>query len=351
MAGNAVVRYSLDDALDVRVAHQSIAAQIRIHAAAGADEIVPFAAVGARWRRGEDLEAFIAAMQRVPLRAGGFRLFSAHQMSSCRMGDDPTTSVANPWGELHDTPGVHIGDASALPTASRRQPDDLDHGARPPHRGSDRRGGAVRAPGRLRRTMSITVGINDQLYVGGEWVAPLAVETIDVVNPYTEEVIGRIPAAGADDVDRAVAAARAAFPGWAATPPAERAAYLAAIAEKLSERGDELAVTISAELGMPIGLSRLIQVGLPTMTFASMPGAARGARGRGDRQLARRPRAARRRRGDHAVELPAAPDRGQGRAGARRRLHRRAQAVRGHAAVRRSRWRRSATRSGCRPAS
>ena len=82
----------------------------------------PFAAVGARWRRGEDLEAFIAAMQRVPLRAGGFRLFSAHQMSSCRMGDDPSTSVANPWGELHDTPGVHIGDASALPTAAGVNP-------------------------------------------------------------------------------------------------------------------------------------------------------------------------------------------------------------------------------------
>src|SRR3954452_24062095 len=96
--------------------------------------------------------------------------------------------------------------------------------------------------------------------------------TIEVVNPYTEEVIGHIPAAGAEDVDRAVAAARAAFPGWAATPPAERAALLAAIAEQLNERGDELAATISAELGMPIGLSRLIQVGLPTMTFASMPG-------------------------------------------------------------------------------
>src|SRR4051794_35008724 len=96
--------------------------------------------------------------------------------------------------------------------------------------------------------------------------------TIEVVNPYTEEVIGQVPAGSAADVDRAVAAARAAFPGWAATPPAERAALLAAIAEQLNERGDELAATISAELGMPIGLSRLIQVGLPTMTFASMPG-------------------------------------------------------------------------------
>ena len=122
---------------------------------------------------------------------------------------------------------------------------------------------------------------------------------------------------------------------------------LAAIAEQLSERGDELAATISAELGMPIGLSRLIQVGLPTMTFASMPGLLEELASRGDRQLARRPRAARRRRGDHAVELPAAPDRGQGRAGARRRLHRRAQAVASSRRCARSRSRRSATRSGC----
>ena len=87
------------------------------------------------------------------------------------------------------------------------------------------------------------------------------VATIDVVNPYTEEIIGSVPACGPEDVDRAVAAARAAFAAWSATPPAERAAYLTAIAEQLSERGDELAATISAELGMPIGLSRLIQVG------------------------------------------------------------------------------------------
>ena len=120
--GEAVVRYALTDELDLRVARKSIEAQIRIHEAAGAEEIVPFAAVGLRWRRGEDLEAFIAAMQRVPLRAGGFRLFSAHQMSSCRMGDDPQTSVADPTGRLHDTPGVYIGDASALPSASGVNP-------------------------------------------------------------------------------------------------------------------------------------------------------------------------------------------------------------------------------------
>jgi choline dehydrogenase-like flavoprotein len=120
--GNAVVRYSLTDEVDVRVAHTSLEKQIRLHAAAGADEIVPFTPAPTRWRRGDDLEKFITAMQRLPLRVGGHKIFSAHQMSSCRMGADPTTSVANPWGELHDVPGVYIGDASAMPTASGVNP-------------------------------------------------------------------------------------------------------------------------------------------------------------------------------------------------------------------------------------
>ena len=49
-------------------------------------------------------------------------MFSAHQMGTCRMGKDPKTSVAGPFGELHDTPGVWIGDASAFPTASGVNP-------------------------------------------------------------------------------------------------------------------------------------------------------------------------------------------------------------------------------------
>jgi len=119
---------------------------------------------------------------------------------------------------------------------------------------------------------TIPIAVHDRLYVGGEWVAPDSSDTIDVVNPFTEDVIGRIPAGGAGDVDRAVAAARAAFGPWSSTPAAQRAELLSAIAEKLSERGDELALTIACELGMPVALSRLIQVGLPTMSFASMAG-------------------------------------------------------------------------------
>jgi choline dehydrogenase-like flavoprotein len=74
------------------------------------------------WRVGDDLEAFIARAQRIPARAGGLRMFAAHQMGSCRMGTDPATSVADPSGQLHDTPGVWIGDASAFPTPSGTNP-------------------------------------------------------------------------------------------------------------------------------------------------------------------------------------------------------------------------------------
>ncbi len=120
--GNSVVHYALTDEVDVRVTRTSLEKQIRLHAAAGADEIVPFTPVPTRWRRGDDVEKFITEMQGLPLQVGGHKIFSAHQMSSCRMGADPATSVANPLGELHDTPGVYIGDASAMPTASGVNP-------------------------------------------------------------------------------------------------------------------------------------------------------------------------------------------------------------------------------------
>jgi aldehyde dehydrogenase (NAD+) len=121
-------------------------------------------------------------------------------------------------------------------------------------------------------TTTIPTPVHDRLYIGGQWVQATGDETIDVVNPYTEEVIAGVPAGTAADVDRAVAAARAAFPGWAATSVDERADLLDAVAEQLSERGDELAAIIASELGAPVGLARLIQVGLPTMSFASMRG-------------------------------------------------------------------------------
>jgi choline dehydrogenase-like flavoprotein len=121
-AGMAVPSYSISDEVDLRNAHRGIDAQLRLHAAAGAQQIVAAAAGAPTWRWGDDLEAFARRVKRIPLGAGGWRLFSAHQMGTCRMGADPATSVAGPWGELHGVSGVWIGDASAFPTASGTNP-------------------------------------------------------------------------------------------------------------------------------------------------------------------------------------------------------------------------------------
>ena len=120
--GNAVPAYALTDPLDVRNARRGLEAMARVHEAAGAQEIAGLCTGLPRWARGDDLAGFIDALQAVPLAAGGHRLFSAHQMGSCRMGSDPAESVANPEGELHDTPGVWIGDGSAFPSASGTNP-------------------------------------------------------------------------------------------------------------------------------------------------------------------------------------------------------------------------------------
>jgi acyl-CoA reductase-like NAD-dependent aldehyde dehydrogenase len=112
--------------------------------------------------------------------------------------------------------------------------------------------------------------VRDKLYIGGEWVEPATDKTIDVVNPATEEVIGRVPEGSPQDVDRAVAAARKAFDTWSVTPLQARADACAGIAAKLAERSDELAALIASELGMPLTLSKMIQAGLPAMDFGSM---------------------------------------------------------------------------------
>jgi choline dehydrogenase-like flavoprotein len=121
-AGQAVPWYSLDDALDVRNSRRAIDAQVRLHVAAGARQIQALAAGMPTWRVGDDVERYVERLWRVPLGAGGFRLFAAHQMGTCRMGTDPRHSVADPFGELHDTAGVWIGDASAFPTSSGTNP-------------------------------------------------------------------------------------------------------------------------------------------------------------------------------------------------------------------------------------
>ena len=109
----------------------------------------------------------------------------------------------------------------------------------------------------------------DTIYIDGTWVTPLGTGTADVVDSTTEEVIGRVPLGSPEDVDRAVRAARAAFSDWSQVSPSERAKYTSRIAESLGARMDEIARLIAREVGMPLGLSMLIQAGLPIGTFAS----------------------------------------------------------------------------------
>jgi aldehyde dehydrogenase (NAD+) len=114
----------------------------------------------------------------------------------------------------------------------------------------------------------------DSIYIDGQWVASSGTELIEVENPATEQIIGRVPAGTAADVDRAVTAARAAFDGWAATSPEERAKYLSRLHAALASRQEELAQTISAEMGAPTKLSHTVQAGLPLADIAAAASAA-----------------------------------------------------------------------------
>ncbi|MFJ2823744.1 aldehyde dehydrogenase family protein [Streptomyces toxytricini] len=110
---------------------------------------------------------------------------------------------------------------------------------------------------------------HDGMYIAGEWRPAAGRDRIEVVNPADEQVIADVPAGTAEDVDAAVRAARAAFPGWAATPPAERAALIGALRDAIAARKTEFAEVITAELGSPTGFSERVHVGAPLAVSAS----------------------------------------------------------------------------------
>jgi betaine-aldehyde dehydrogenase len=112
----------------------------------------------------------------------------------------------------------------------------------------------------------------DRLYIGGRWVEPDGAGRIEVVSASTEEPIGRIPEGSAKDVERAVAAARAAFEGWAATPAETRAELLERIAQGLKDRRDELVRLVSSEVGIPVSLAVPLQLGSPPFAFKMYAG-------------------------------------------------------------------------------
>ena len=124
-------------------------------------------------------------------RAGGHKLFSAHQMGTCRMGTDPQTSVAGPLGRAARHQGRLDRRRQRVPDLVGDQPDGLDHGARAPHRGGDRRARRRSAEARSQRQGRQEVDrwqprhrqppqaghptepiVRDRLFIGGEWVEP-----------------------------------------------------------------------------------------------------------------------------------------------------------------------------------
>ncbi|MGY0066388.1 aldehyde dehydrogenase family protein [Streptomyces sp. QTS137] len=109
----------------------------------------------------------------------------------------------------------------------------------------------------------------DGMYIDGAWRPAAGPDVIEVVNPADGQVIATVPAGTAEDVDAAVRAARAALPAWAATPPAERAARLAALRDALVARQDEIAETVTAELGAPLKLSQAVHAAVPIAVAGS----------------------------------------------------------------------------------
>jgi aldehyde dehydrogenase (NAD+) len=113
------------------------------------------------------------------------------------------------------------------------------------------------------------ISVREKLYVNGQWVEPAGKGMLDVINSTTEEVMGRIPEGNAEDINRAVAAASAAFERWSMTSAAERSGFLQKIAEGLVARQGEIAAVIASEVGMPLPLATMVQAGMPAMVMGS----------------------------------------------------------------------------------
>ena len=115
------------------------------------------------------------------------------------------------------------------------------------------------------------VNVRDKIYIGGRWVQSAGTGVLEVINSTTEQVMGSVPEGTVEDVDNAVAVARSAFESWSQASVQERADWMQRISEGLGARMDEIAELIAQEVGMPVKLSNIIQAGLPTTTFGSMP--------------------------------------------------------------------------------
>ncbi|BBY46525.1 aldehyde dehydrogenase [Mycolicibacterium celeriflavum] len=119
---------------------------------------------------------------------------------------------------------------------------------------------------------------SNELFIGGRWLQASTGQRIEVVAPHTEEPLAKVAAAGQDDVDNAVAAARSALDSgpWPRLQPAERIAAVRGLAALYGERRAEMAELITSEIGAPISFAQRAQVGLPAMmmtAFCDLAGA------------------------------------------------------------------------------
>ncbi len=156
-----------------------------------------------------------------------------------------------------------------------------------------------------------------KFYIDGKWVDPVTPKTLEVINPATEEPFARISLGSKADVDKAVAAAKRAFASFSRTTKQERIELIQAIMAAYQKRLDDVAQAISEEMGAPMWLAKAAQ-GPSALAHGSTLEALKNYEfetARGKNRIV--PRAGRRRRHDHAVELADQPDRLQGRSGAR----------------------------------
>jgi aldehyde dehydrogenase (NAD+) len=112
-------------------------------------------------------------------------------------------------------------------------------------------------------------------YINGQWVAPAAANDFHVIDPSSEEPCAVISLGSQADTDAAVAAAKAALPGWMATPVAERIALVEKLMEIYPSRSEELAQVMSTEMGAPIDMARSQQVGAGAYHLANFVKAAK----------------------------------------------------------------------------
>ena len=99
-----------------------------------------------------------------------------------------------------------------------------------------------------------------QMYIDGAWTNSQSPETKDVINPTTEEVIAKVPIGNKEDANKAIAAAKRAFPSWNTLSPEERAEYVLKIGKGIRERAEEITDSVVAELGSARSFSEYSQV-------------------------------------------------------------------------------------------